>query len=388
MTDAIRDRPPFAPGPEPPTTPGELRATIPACGGVAYFNTGATGPTPEPILDAVDRWHRRHKTDVLIEADPYEVGFDAYEACRERIAPFVGADPSEVALAESTGDALSAVIAALDLDEGDRVVTTDLEHPASDLPLGYLRDRRGIEIERIPTTDGRIDTDRFAAAVADADVACFSSLSWNYGTRLPVTELVEIAHDAGAFTLVDAVQEPGQRPVDVTEWGADAVAASGHKWLLGVWGSGLLYVASDAAERLQPAQLSYRGAAAPDDPRPGEGATRFERGTASIAPHVGLAESVRVAESIGTETIHDEIVRLARRLVGALDAERVLSPAEPTTGLVTVDVPEPEATVERLREAGVAIRSLPDPDAVRASVHAFNTEREVDRLATLLADEY
>ncbi|MFB6194335.1 MAG: aminotransferase class V-fold PLP-dependent enzyme [Halobaculum sp.] len=384
----LRDRPPFAPGPEPPTTPGELRTSIPACGSVAYFNTGATGPTPEPILDTVDRWHRRHKTDVLIESDPYAVGFDAYDACRERVAPFLGADPAEVALAESTGDALSAVIAALELESGDRVVTTDLEHPAADLPLGYLRDRRGIEIERVATDAGRIDTDRFAAAVADAEVACFSSLSWNYGTLLPVEELVGIARDAGAFTLVDAVQEPGHRPLDVTAWGADAVAASGHKWLLGVWGSGILYVDGDAADRLHPAQLSYRGAAAADDPRPAAGARRFERGTASIAPHVGLAESVRFADSVGMETVSAEVRRLADRLVSGLDADRVLSPTDAETGLVTVDVPEPEATVERLRDAGVAIRSLPDPDAVRASVHAFNTDREVDRLAELLADEY
>ena len=383
-TDA-RAKPPFEAGAwEPPTTGGQLRTQIPTCGGVAYFNTGATGPTPEPILETVDQWTRRHKTDVLIDDDPYVVGFDAYEACREQVASFLGAEPVEIALTESTGDGLSAVLAAIDWEPGDTVVTTDLEHPAADLPLGRLRDRHGIEIERLSTTAGRLDLEAYRDAVQDARAVCLSSLSWNYGTRLPVAELVDIADDAGAVTVVDAVQEPGQCPLDVTEWGADAVAASGHKWLLGVWGSGMLYVDRAFAEELEPPTLSYRGAVEPDSPEPAAGAKRFERGTASIAPHVGLCECQRIFESIGLETVHAEIERLADRLVAGLDDERVLSPGEPETGLVTVDVPDPEATVERLREAGVAIRSLPDPDAVRASVHVFNTEAEVDRLAELL----
>ena len=387
MSGPIRERPPFRPGwADPPTTPGELRDSIPACGGVAYFNTGATGPTPEPILDVIDGWHRRHKTDVLIESDPYGVGFDAYDACREQVASFFDAATDEIGLVESTGDGLSAVLAAIDWEPGDVVVTTDVEHPAADLPLGWLKGRAGIEIRRVSTTAGQIDTDRFREAVADARLAVFSSLSWNYGTRLPVSELVAIASDAGAFTLVDAVQAPGHEPVAFDEWGADAVAASGHKWLLGVWGSGILYVDSAAADELTPAQLSYRGAAEPDVSAPAAGARRFERGTASIAPHVGLVESCRLFDAVGLDTVAEEIDRLTRRLVDQVDGDRLLSPDEPETGLVTLDVPEPEATVERLREQGVAIRSLSDPEAVRVSVHAFNTDPEVDRLASLLAD--
>lgn len=383
----IRDRPPFAPGWEPlPETPGELRASIPTCGAVAYFNTGATGPTPEPLLDAVDGWHRRHKTDVLIEADPYEVGFDAYDACRERIAAFFEVAPDEIGLAESTGDGLSAVLGAIDWEPGDVVVTTDLEHPAANLPLGWLERRAGIEIRRVETDAGRIDLDAFTEAVADARAACFSSLAWNYGTRLPVEEMADIADDAGAFTIVDAVQAPGHCPIALDEWGADAVAASGHKWLLGVWGSGVLYVDEESAAELSPPTLSYRGTVEPDEAQPAAGARRFERGTASIAPHVGLVESCRLFESLGVSAVHEEVCRLADRLTDQLPADRLLSPGDPETGLVTVSVPDPEATVERLREQGVAIRSLPEPDAVRASVHAFNTEREVDRLATLLTE--
>lgn len=384
---SVADRPPFTPVDPGIADLADLRADIPVTGEVAYFNTGATGPSPTFLLDAVDGWTRRHKTDVLADGDAYAVGFAAYEAIRERVAPFVGATADELALTESTSDGLSAVLAALGLERTDDavVVTTDLEHPAADVPLARLAEQ-GVTIRRVETTAGRIDTDAWQTAVADADAAVFSSLAWNYGTRLPVAELVAAAEEAGAFTLVDAVQAPGQHPVDVTAWGADAVVGSGHKWLLGAWGSGFLYVDGDAVADLRPAQLGYRSVTDPGgafERKPT--AARFERGTTAIGAHVGLAESVALFDRLGVEHVHEEVLRLTDRLVSQLPAERVVSPAEPETGLVTVDVPEPEATVERLRDDGVAVRSLPDPDCVRVSLHAFNTTAEVERLADELA---
>lgn len=370
-------------------TPEDLRESIPVCDRVAYFNTGATGPSPDPVLDAAAAWERRQKVDVLAEANAYEVSFDEYDACRERIADHVGAAPDELGLTGSTADGISAVAAAFDWEAGDAVVRTDLEHPAGTLPFDRLARRRGVEVRVVETDRGRIDVDAFADAVDGAKLACFSSLSWNYGTRLPVAEMVDVAHDAGAFVLVDAVQTPGQGPVDVPAWGADAVAASGHKWLLGPWGAGLLYVDVDAAERLHPAQVTYRSVAdaEADSYDLAAGARRFERGTDSLAPFVGLCEAVDLLERVGLDTVEDRILTLAARLADGVPDDRLLSPADPESGLVTVDVDDPEATVERFRDRGLILRHIPDPEAVRASVHAFNTEAEVDRLAEALAAE-
>ena len=371
------------------TTPADLREAIPVCDRVAYFNTGATGPAPDPALDAAAAWEREQNVDVLAETDPYPASFDEYDACRERIAAHLGADADDLALTESTADGVSAVVAGLELDAGDVAVTTDLEHPAGALPLERLERRRGVEVRVVGTDRGRVDLEAFGEAVEGADLALFSSVSWNYGTRLPVADLVDIAHDAGAFVLVDAVQSPGQAPVDVPAWGADAVAASGHKWLLGPWGTGILCVDPDAADRLHPAQVTYRSVADPaaDAYELAAGARRFERGTASIGPFVGLRESLDLLEDVGMATVRDRIGTLAARLVDRLPDDRVLGPAEPESGLVPVDAADPEATAERLRDRGLMIRDIPDPAAVRASVHAFNTEAEVDRLADALADE-
>jgi len=389
MTAPEFDPDPDADHGERPDSPDALREAIPACDRVAYFNTGATGPSPGRVLDASAAWERYHKVDVLAESDPYEVAFAEYERLRERLAAFLDAPSEAVGLTESTADGISAVAAALDWEPGDVVVRTDLEHPAGTLPFERLARRHGVEVRVVETEDGRIDTDDFADAVADADLACFSSLSWNYGTRLPVGELCEIADDAGAFTLVDAVQSPGQRPLSVPEWGADAVACSGHKWCLGPWGAGLLYVDPAVEAELHPAQISYRSVddAGADEYELSPGGARFERGTASLAPHVGLREAVETVESVGLDAVHERVLALADRLTDRLDGDTLLSPADPDSGLVTVAVADPEATVERLHDEGIVIRDLPDPEAVRASVHAFNTEAEVDRLAEALNAE-
>ena len=221
-------------------TARELRADVPALSESAYFNFGAHGPSPKYVVDAASEYIADHEYGSGT-TDPYTRAFETYEAVRERIAAFVGAEPDEVALTESTTDGINRVAGAFDWEPGDVVVRTDLEHPAGVLPWKRL-EREGVEVRVVETEGGRIDREAYADAVADARLVCFSAITWTHGTRLPVAELVDIADDAGAFTLVDAVQSPGQVAMDVGDWGADAVAAAGHKWVLGPWGAGFLYV--------------------------------------------------------------------------------------------------------------------------------------------------
>jgi len=371
-------------------TPEELRAGIPATDDVAYFNTGASSPSPRNVVEAAQSFLAHHQFESPSGEGMYPVAFDAYDDAREAVAGFLGADASEIALTHSTTDGINRIAASIDWEPGDTVVRTDFEHPAGVLPWERFERTDGIDVRVVESEAGRIDRDAFTDAVEGARLVCVSSTTWNYGTRVPIDELVDVVHDAGAFVLVDAVQRVGQTPVDVTDWGADAIAASGHKWVLGTWGGGFLYVDDDVAGTLTPSAVGFRSIAdASDDGfefTPGAG--RFEVGTTSPAPHVALQTAIETVESVGLDVVEDRIRRLATRFVDGLPAERVLSPASPESGLVTVDVPDPEATVERLADEGVVIRSLPDPDAVRASIHAFNTAEEVDTLIEALSAEW
>jgi selenocysteine lyase/cysteine desulfurase len=363
----------------------ELRADVPALETCTYFNTGASGPSPRHVVRAATAFLERHAFDAPGGEGPYGMAFDALEAARETVAAHVGAHSHEIALTRSTADGVNLAAGAIDFKPGDVVVRTDLEHPADTLPWRRLADRRDIEVRVVETTDGRLDLDRLRAAVEGARLVTLSSLTWTHGTRLPVGEVVDIAHDAGAQVLVDAVQSVGQHPVDVHEWGADFVAAAGHKWLLGTWGAGLLYVADDAHDRLDQRRIGYRSVTDPgaEGYEYRRGAPRFEVGTTTPAPYVALATAIDTVETIGYDTIQSRVERLTDRLKAGL-GERCLSPHDYESGLVTFTADDPEATVDRLAEAGIVVRSLPHPGAVRASVHAVNTADEIDQLLAAL----
>jgi len=365
--------------------PAELRASIPALERCTYFNTGASGPTPRPVVDAATAFLERHAFDAPAGEGPYTVAWDAIAAAREVVAGHIGTEAADVAFTRSTADGVNMVAGAIDWQPGDVVVRTDLEHPAGTLPWDRLADTHDIEVRVLETEDGRLDMADVKDAVADARLVALSSLTWTHGTRLPVGGVVDAAHDAGAQVLVDAVQSVGQHPVDVTEWGADFVAGAGHKWLLGIWGGGFLYVDPDAYDRLCQTRIGYRSVENPggDAYEYHAGARRFEVGTTSPVPYVALAHAIETVEAVGLDTVQSRVERLTDRLKDGLD-DRLLSPREYESGLVTLTADDPEATVERLAEEGIVIRSLSHPEAVRASVHAFNTADDVDRLLDAL----
>ena len=362
--------------------PESLREEMPACEECAYLNTGASGPSPRPVVEAIAEAQRRHEFDACA-VDHYEAAAELQDAARERLAAHLGCAPGDVALVASTGDGISRVANAVDWEPGDRVVRTDLEHPSGVLPWRRL-ESEGVVVETVECPDGRLPMAAYREAVADARLVCLSSESWIHGTRLPVAEAVEVAHEAGALAVVDAVQTVGQHPVDVREWGADAVCASGHKWLLGPWGAGFLYVAPEALSAFRPRHLGY---ASVTDPT-GAGleyapdASRFELSTTAVATYAGLVEAIDLLEAVGLGTVESRIERLTDRLRAGL-GDRLGSPDRYESGLVCFEVPDAERFVERADEAGVAVRTVPG-GGVRASVHAFNTAADVDALLELV----
>jgi len=366
--------------------PAELRASIPALDRCTYCNTGASGPSPRNVVRAATDFLEHHAFSAPADEGPYTVAFDALAAAREVAAGHLGARPADVAFTRSTADGINLVAGAIDWEPGDVVVRTDLEHPAGTLPWDRLADTHDIEVRVVETEAGRVAMDDLKDAVDGARLLLTSSLTWSHGTQLPVGEMVDIAHDAGAQVLVDAVQSVGQHPVDVREWGADFVATAGHKWLLGIWGSGMLYADPEALDRLCQTRIGYRSVQEMGAPEYAyhEGARRFEVGTTSPAPYVALAEAIETMESVGLDTVESRVEGLTDRLKAGL-GDRLLSPEGYESGLVTFAAEDPEATVERLGKQGIVVRSLPHPEAVRASIHVFNTPGEIDALLDAIA---
>ncbi len=362
--------------------PSELRASIPALEEVVYLNTGASAPLPRPVAEAVQSCVTDQGYRSPAEEGMYQCAFDVYDEARAAVAGLLGAAESEIALTQSTTDAINRIACASEWERGDVVVTTDVEHSAGELPWRRLADLRGIEVRVVETTRGALAPDDVADALdEDVRLVSLSATEWAYGCRLPVEAVCEMAHDVGARVLVDAVQAVGARPVDVETWGADFVAAAGHKWLLGPWGGGFLYVREGAEEWLTPRQIGYRSVEHAEEGayeyKPG--AQRLEVATTNPAPYAGLVEAIERAQDDGIETRMEHIAELTGYLKSRISEEKLLSPASFHSGLVTVEVDDPQGTVERLDDQGVKVRVIPDIDCVRASVHAFNTREDLDR---------
>ncbi|MDF9744553.1 aminotransferase class V-fold PLP-dependent enzyme [Natrinema salsiterrestre] len=366
--------------------PSELRETIPALESGVYCNWGAGGPSPRRVVEAAESTLEHHAYESPTGEGMYPAAFDVYDEARAAVADLLGAAPSEIALTQSTTDGINRVAGAFDWDEDDVVVRTDLEHSAGILPWQRLEREHGVEVRVLETEDGRLDLADVNAAADAATLFCVSSLTWTHGTRLPIADVVEIAHDAGASVLVDAVQAPGQVPVDVREWSADFVVGAGHKWLLGPFGAGFLYVRDGVEADLVPAAIGYRSVEDENesDYRYAAGARRFEVATASPAPYAGLTEAIGVLEEVGIDAVQHRIETLTDRFKAGISDERLLSPREYDSGLVTIAADDPEETVERLAEQGIVVRPLPAPDAIRASIHAFNDRQDVDALLEAL----
>ena len=366
--------------------PEELRADIPALDEVVYFNTGAGSPSPRRVVEAVQDEAAYHEYEAPAGAGTYGALAEALTETRETVADHVGVDSETVALTQSTTDGISRVAAAMDWEPGDVVVRTDQEHSAGIVPWERLEREVGIEVRVVSAEGGHVDQNAWADAVADARLVLFSSLLWTDGSRLPVAELTEVAQDAGARVLVDAVQSVGQRPVDFEAWGADAVAAAGHKWLLGPTGTGFCYVSEEFARELSPAQVGYMGIENPgdDDWTLRGDARRFEVGSVSPVPYAGLREGIATIEDVGFGAITDHVERLTARLKDGVPEERLVSAREYESGLVAIDVDDPERTVERLADEDVVVRDIPGTGTVRVSVHVFNSAEDVDALLDAL----
>lgn len=363
-------------------TPEDLRADIDAFDDGIYLNTGASSPSPRRVIDATCAELEFQEHEAAVGDGAYAAAYDAFDETRERVAEFLGAAPDEIALTESTSDGISRIAGAIGWEPGDVVVRTDSEHPSGIVPWWNV-ERRGVETRVLPTREGRLDVDEYKRLVSEARVVCLSSLTWNYGTRLPVAKAVEIAHDADALVLVDAVQSVGQVPVDVTDWGADFVVGAGHKWLMGPWGAGFVHVDPTAVDALEPVGAGYRAVvdskAPTDEMELWPNARRLESGGTSPAPYAGLREGIEIVRELGFDTITGRIAALTDRLKDGL-GDRLKGPADYESGLVSFEADDPERLVERLRERDVFIRSLPYPGTVRASLHVYNTPGDVDAL--------
>ncbi len=378
---------------------------------LAYLDSGATAQKPAAVIETVDSFYRHRNANV--HRGVYTLSEEAtaeYEAARATVARHLGAAAREVVFTRNATEAINLVASSwgrANLDEGDRIVVTDLEHHSNIVPWYLIARERGARLEWAPLTgEGRIDLDAYRELLERGPkLVAIAHVSNVLGTINPVAEMARLAHDAGAVVLVDGAQAAPKLAIDVAELGADFYAFTGHK-AYGPTGIGVLRGRRELLDAMEPFQGggSMIRRVRRDEITWADVPARFEAGTPPIAEAIGLAAAIEWLDGLGIEAVHARDAALATRAVEQL-AEvpglRVFGPeAGPDRGgIVSFDLDGVHGhdVAEILDRHAVCVRAghhcaqvlmdhLGVPSTTRASFGAYSTEEEINRLVAALHD--
>jgi cysteine desulfurase / selenocysteine lyase len=379
-----------------------LRAATPGCSIVAHLNNAGSALPPRCVVDRV------------IDHLESEARFGGYEAqadaadelagVYDALATLIGARPHEIAVVENAtrGWDMAFYALARRFTAGDRILTTTSEYGSNLAAFTQVAARTGATVRMIPDDEhGQLDLEALDREL-ERGAACIAinHLPTHDGLVNPAAEVGKRARRAGVPFLLDACQSVGQLPIDVATIGCDLLSATSRKYLRGPRGVGFVYVSDALVADLDPPFVDLHAAeiVAPDDYRLRPDAQRFETWETNVAAKLGLGVAARYATTLGVDALWSRIQRLADALRAGLDqlpGIRVTDRGRTRSGIVTFsyDGIDPGDAVRTLRldhHINLSVSSphhAPHdrPTRLRASVHAYNTTAETDRLIAALA---
>jgi selenocysteine lyase/cysteine desulfurase len=364
------------------------RTRFPIFERLVYVNSCSQGA----LSDAVREAYTAYLTDWDEKGAPWAYWVERAETARAAFARLVGGAPDEVAVTTSLSAGVSALASSFDYRERPRVVVSDFEFPTVG-QIWHAQELRRAEVVHVPPADGVIPIEHFDELIDERTaLVAVTAVCYRNGARLPVEEVVELAHSRGALVLLDAYQAIGTYPIDVRELGVDFLAAGALKYLLASAGLGFLWCRDGLAESLLPTQTGWfadRDIFEMDihDYSPSPTARRFESGTPPIpAIYAGIA-GIDLISEIGIAATREHVTALNERLIAGVDelGGSVATPRDPAFrgALVCIRSTDAPALVRELGSEGI-VTSERDGN-LRISPHAYNVEEDVDAVLAGLA---
>jgi cysteine desulfurase / selenocysteine lyase len=379
----------------------EIKPGVP----LVYLDSTATSQKPLAVIKAMDQFYRRSNANIHRGVHTLaEEATALYEQARVKVAKFINSPSAhQIIYTRNTTESINLVAyswARANLKAGDLVILTEMEHHSNLVPWQILQAERGIELDFIPVTeDGLLELDAYRALLSRGPkLVSFTHMSNVLGTINPAAEIIRLAHEVGAITLVDAAQSVPHRKVDVQALDADFLAFSAHK-MCGPTGIGALYGKMALLESMPPflgggdmiKEVHLRSF------RPNTLPYKFEAGTPAIAESVGFGAAVEYLSSLGMEAIaaHEhELTEYALERLEEVPGVKVLGPGAQHKGGVaafTLDGVHPHDVAQILDKDGIAVRAghhcaqplhekFGLPATSRASFYLYNTKNEVDLL--------
>ena len=375
---------------------------------LVYLDSASTSQKPTVVIDAVADYYREYNANV--HRGIYTIGEKAtaaYEAARVKVARFINApDSHEVIFTRNATEAINLVAYSWgrrNIDRGDQIVLTEMEHHANLVPWQILVQERDGDLEFIPITDdGILRLDVFEVLLRlKPKLVSFTHVSNTLGTINPVREMVDMAHAAGALVLIDGAQAVPHVPVDVQALGADFYAFSGHK-MLGPMGSGALWARRELLEAMPPflsggemiREVHLRRSEFNDIP------WKFEAGTPAVGDAIGLGVAAEYLMGIGMDRVRAHERELVTYALDMLPREvpgiELYGPLDSAVrgGVIPFNLPgiHPHDVAQILDRFGIAVRAghhctmplherLELAATARASFSVYSTRADIDALA-------
>ena len=370
---------------------------FPALANKAYFNYGGQGPMPEVSLQAIYQSYQE-----VQNLGPFSgkvaVWVDRETALiRGAIAAELGVSPDTITLTENVTVGCNIALWGIDWQPGDHVLLSDCEHPGIIATVEEIQRRFNIEVSTCPlmATLNEINPVEVIAKNLrqNTKMLVISHILWNTGQVLPLQDIVDLCHNLSISrvkVLVDAAQSVGVLPLNLAEIEVDFYAFTGHKWWCGPEGLGGLYVSANAREDLSPTFMGWRSITKDKKGKPTgwqPDGRCYEISTSAYPLYRGLREAIALHHQWGTATErYAKIQELSGYLwknLAKIPDINCLRTAPPEAGLVSFQLTNGKPhkqLAEHLEKQEIMVRTILDPDCVRACVHYFSTEAEIDKL--------
>lgn len=380
-----------------------VRDMLPGVHDTVYLNTGTCGPMPAITYDAMLDELKLDLTKARIDSTHFPKIGETRNALRAVVAEAIGADAAEIAVTASTTDGMYVAIMGYRWQAGDELLLTNIEHPGGMFPSFLAKRRFGVRVRVVDLGLGGGDPADIVRAFERAITSrtrmiVLSHVSYTTGAKLPLAEIVELAHAHDVLVVADAAQSYGSLALDMHELGVDAYACSGQKWMCGPDGTGALYVRADRTGDFEQTFVSggmfresidyYGGSVAP-----AFGAARFDTAGRNVELLVGQITSTRwITQDLGMGWVAERITAIAGHTheeLSHMSGVEVVTPREALAGLIAFNVEGingPDLARRLAEEHGVTIRFVAkyinNPDAARVSLGFFNTEEDVEKFTT------
>ena len=374
------------------------RRETPGCENVLHFNNAGAALMPRPVVDAVVNHLQLEAAIGGYEAKNREL--QAVEHVYDAAARLINCTPEEIAFIENATRAWDMAFYSIPFKPGDRILTAKCEYSSNYIAYLQMAQRTGAVVEAIPNDEhGQISVSALRNMIDErVKLISITHVPTQGGLVNPAVAVGAVARDAGILYLLDACQSVGQMPIDVKRIGCDILSTTGRKYLRGPRGTGFLYVRRDLIEQLEPPFLDLHAATwvANDRYEIRSDARRFENWEMYYAGKVGLGVAIDYASSWNVETTWRRIKKLADELrsrLVALGFVTIHDLGVERCGIVTFNVEGVSAVEVQRSLAALGINVTVSyeegsrldlgerqiPHLVRASVHYYNSEEEIER---------